>query len=832
MPVISTLYVELKLQADNFNNAIKAAQKEAKEFEKTIKPSKEALQDMGTAMTAVGGVILGTMIAATKATADYADHINDLSKMTGASTENLSKWGFAAEQSGSSLDGVSVGLKFLSKNMELATAGNKEQIKAFQAAGISAKDLAEAHGDVNRILPKLADSFHNAEDGAGKTAVALSLLGKSGTELIPMLDEGSAGLEHWGQVAEQAGRVVSAEAGAAADEFNDKLGILEGSLAGAAGTIGETLMPPLTEFITQATAAVVQVREWADAHPGLIKVIAGAAAALTGTGGLLLGLSGVLTVLPKVTAAFGLMTGPVGLTVAGIAALAAGIIYFRKEIEIGLLAAFATVLTGFEKFLDATSSVARAVGADGLADKLSSAKFSLEEYRRGLDASVASGMAQYMTIAKTAGQLQAEETARQQATVTTAKHTIELAKNTTEQDAQAKKLHEIITSNQAKMLNYSDDIQKQMTSSIALITSRYEALNNLVEKIQAKNYGVLQSEIEKENKLHSDSINYASDLYEKSLKEQSDVLAQQLKTIDDGNRANVEFLKKSIDSVKQAAGAIFDDMFLKGQNVFSSLGNLLKGGALSLGRTIFQDIVGELFGPITAQFEAFFTGLVESTGIKTFISGLGSKIGGVLSGILGGGGGDAASAAVGGAANVAGGAASAAGGIAGAAGSIFTGLIGGIAGGIISGLGSFLGSMRLEGTMNAVEANTRFTYIELKDLIDQIMWPIKGVIDFMGTEAGTMVNQLDAIWVSLEGIRNSGGMGVMPSAIPVSAAPAVASPAPQQTVLSSPAPTVYNTIHINNPTGDGTQIANDFLSAVEQNGDIRRQFRDMFGRPI
>ena len=67
MPTLSELFVELKLSADSFNNGLKAAQKEAKEFEKNIKPTLEATKQLGIVIQKVysspaieGGVLFST----------------------------------------------------------------------------------------------------------------------------------------------------------------------------------------------------------------------------------------------------------------------------------------------------------------------------------------------------------------------------------------------------------------------------------------------------------------------------------------------------------------------------------------------------------------------------------------------------------------------------------------------------------------------------------------------------------------------------------------------------------------------------------------------------
>lgn len=102
--------------------------------------------------------------------------------------------------------------------------------------------------------------------------------------------------------------------------------------------------------------------------------------------------------------------------------------------------------------------------------------------------------------------------------------------------------------------------------------------------------------------------------------------------------STAETLKSATKSVSDAAGGIFDDMFVKGQNVFTSLGDMLKGGALSIGKSIFDDVVGQLGGPIKKAFDDFFSSLLESTGLKSLMTGLAGKLSGALSGILGGAG--------------------------------------------------------------------------------------------------------------------------------------------------------------------------------------------------
>src|SRR5262249_6444288 len=90
----------------------------------------------------------------------------------------------------------------------------------------------------------------------------------------------------------------------------------------------------------------------------------------------------------------------------------------------------------------------------------------------------------------------------------------------------------------------------------------------------------------------------------------------------------------AVNEVRNSAGHIFDDMFKKGQSVFSSLNNLLKGGALSIGRTIFQDVSGALLRPIYSAFQNFFNKTLKGL-IDGLLGSIGSKIGGFLGNLVG-----------------------------------------------------------------------------------------------------------------------------------------------------------------------------------------------------
>lgn len=337
MASISALYVSLQLQAESFNAGLKNAQREAKEFEKTIRPSMQAAKDMGLAMAAAGTAIVGGMLAASKAAIDYGDNLNDLRMKTGVSVENLAKLGFAAEQSGSSMDGMSTGLKFLAKNMEAAIAKGGDQRAAFNALGLTSKDLAAANGDVNKVFLTLADRFKGIEDPAEKAALAMRIYGKSGVELIPVMEGGSAAIIKMGNDAQAAGRVISQDFATACDKLNDTLTAVSGAAMGVSVSIATALMPSLQNAATLVAEGGAAVARFTKEHEWLTQAVFGLGAVLAVGGTLLLGIT-----------AFGAIIGPltVGLGALGITLTAATAAAGAMAIGVAALGAVVGVAAG------------------------------------------------------------------------------------------------------------------------------------------------------------------------------------------------------------------------------------------------------------------------------------------------------------------------------------------------------------------------------------------------------------------------------------------------------------------------------------------------------
>lgn len=318
MGALSQLYVELTLAADNFNNGLRDAQREAKAFEQNIRPSINAAKELGEALSAVGDVVAIGMAEATLKTAEYGAELEHLHVRSGVAVEDAARLGYAATQNGSSFEGLGNSLKFLLKNMELAETGSKKQELAFASLGISQKDLIATGGNTAAAFALLADHVKGLGDPTSHAADLAAILGKNWTELLPTLMLGSEGLKAAGDAAERAGIVMSGEAAEQSKQFEQGLKDLKASAEGLGIAIGAALMPTLKALVDAASSGTKDIKDFVTAHQDLTIAIGAAAAAIGGAGGLLLVTAAVLKVLPELRDAFVLLTSATGIMTAGI----------------------------------------------------------------------------------------------------------------------------------------------------------------------------------------------------------------------------------------------------------------------------------------------------------------------------------------------------------------------------------------------------------------------------------------------------------------------------------------------------------------------------------
>ena len=224
--------------------------------------SLEAASAKGLSLSGMAGIGLSATAAAAaigasvKAAADYGDQLDNMAQRTGVAVEELARLQYAAKLSDTSTEALGKGIGNLSKLMVGAAYGGAESGKLFERFGISLRNADGTMRSTTEVLYDLSDVFTAMPDGPEKTALAMEVFGKKmGAELIPLLNQGSAGLRAMGDEAERLGLVLNAEQTKAAADFNDNLDRLAMLSKSVAVNLGNLLIPSLNQIMGEMNAA-------------------------------------------------------------------------------------------------------------------------------------------------------------------------------------------------------------------------------------------------------------------------------------------------------------------------------------------------------------------------------------------------------------------------------------------------------------------------------------------------------------------------------------------------------------------------------------------------
>lgn len=220
---------------------------------------------VGVAVTGVVGALqLGQGLA-------ILDQLDELSEKSGIAVEELSALRFASEAAGTSQEALGTGLRKLSKLMADAAGGSKEAAEVFATLGVSATDSTGKLRSSGDVLVDLAAKFASYEDGAGKSALAQKIFGKSGEDLIPILNKGRVGIESLKGEALALGAVYSGDVAKAAGEFNDNLK----KITLASEGLAVQLAGPLIKSLASLSTAYINSKKDGDSFADtLLKIIA------------------------------------------------------------------------------------------------------------------------------------------------------------------------------------------------------------------------------------------------------------------------------------------------------------------------------------------------------------------------------------------------------------------------------------------------------------------------------------------------------------------------------------------------------------------------------
>jgi len=218
-----------------------------------------AMSKIKTAAKAAVGVFLTAKAAgAVKGIVDdvrqLGDHLDKVSQRLGVSAQNLQKLEHAAELSGVSTSQLATGMQQLQRQAYNAARGSKESEDAFRALGVAVKDSSGNLKDPTVLMSEVAGGLNRVQSESERTALAMTVFGRAGATLKPLLKAGAEGINAMGEEVEALGATMSEDLIQQSVDLTDNLTRIQRVIQGVKNVIASKLMPPLNAMLEAFTA--------------------------------------------------------------------------------------------------------------------------------------------------------------------------------------------------------------------------------------------------------------------------------------------------------------------------------------------------------------------------------------------------------------------------------------------------------------------------------------------------------------------------------------------------------------------------------------------------
>jgi len=301
------------------------------------------IRTLGLKMMSIGAGLLTPLIGSAKAFSSMGDEVAKMAKRTGLSVETLSELKFVASQTGTEFSTLENGFRKMQRSIYDAGRGLSTAVDALADLGLTYKDLEGLSPEEQFKL--LAERIGKIKDPTKKAAIAMSLFGRTGTNLLPMFEQGAAGINALQEEARRLGLTMRSEDAKAAEDFTDAMDRLWKVVKMTAFHVGAALAPALQKITDVITNIAVKINAWIQENHAVIVSIGkialavlagGAALVVLGTAisglGLAFGkisavITGVGTVFKMLGSVIAFLVSPIGLVITAIGALGVYLVY-------------------------------------------------------------------------------------------------------------------------------------------------------------------------------------------------------------------------------------------------------------------------------------------------------------------------------------------------------------------------------------------------------------------------------------------------------------------------------------------------------------------------
>lgn len=237
------------------NNVIEFTIKGNDKFSKVFGKLPSIIGKVAAATTAATAAVF----ALAKQTAKAEDRAAKFAKRLGQSVESLTAIEFAGNRAGLSMQTVDMALQRLERRSAEAAEGLGEARGAIAELGIDAREFTNL--GIEEKMQVLASKLEGVSDSATRTRIAFKLFDSEGVAMLQMLGDGSEAFSKVTNEARKFGAVISKQAAANAEKFEDSFTNMTTSIGGTLRGIGDEFIPIFTTVMDKIAGFIADNRD-------------------------------------------------------------------------------------------------------------------------------------------------------------------------------------------------------------------------------------------------------------------------------------------------------------------------------------------------------------------------------------------------------------------------------------------------------------------------------------------------------------------------------------------------------------------------------------------
>lgn len=287
MSALGSLVVKLALEHAEFTKGISQSDQAALKFAKSTQDKfdqvdRKTRQFFGNFAAGALGVVgslagVGSAITKFNSAIDTLADLSALSQRTGIAVETLSQLDRVIRDTGGSMEQTVASIDKLAQGMSRAAGPSNRVLNALDAIGVESKNLDGTLRDSGDVFVEVSKRLAEYEDGASKTALVMELFGRTGAQLLPVMNNVAARIDDTAQ--------SSTEAALQAEAYNNAVGTLGRRFDDLFTGLSSQVLPTMLNVVEALSSSTTATDSFSKAGSVLNNVLKGLAVSGATIGG-------------------------------------------------------------------------------------------------------------------------------------------------------------------------------------------------------------------------------------------------------------------------------------------------------------------------------------------------------------------------------------------------------------------------------------------------------------------------------------------------------------------------------------------------------------------